>query len=173
VLGNLLQRFWLESQGGPGQHRACRRPLGGGSEPPPTIPCLTPPCPRRTRRHGPVALPRKRRAQVAGAATTSTTCPRCAARCTPRPSSPRGPRPLNGVDASAALALPGVRGVVLAPTFPATRCWPPLPRRAHLRPGHGAARRPGDRPGGGRHGDAGAPRRARRASSTSRPCPPC
>ena len=61
----------------------------------------------------------------------------------------------------AALALPGVRGVVLAQDIPGDPSSPPF---AHDEPifaiGHGGARRPGHRPGGGRHRDAGAQGRA-------------
>ncbi len=99
---------------------------------------------------------------------TWTTSPKCAARCTPRPFCPPWPTAACAAwTPRAALAMPGVRGVVLAQDIPGD---PMLAAFA------------GDEPvfamdtvqhvgqvigaGGGRHRHAGAPRRARWCSST-------
>jgi xanthine dehydrogenase large subunit len=82
----------------------------------------------------------------------------------------RGPRPLHGVDASAALALPGVRGVVLAADIPGD---PILAAFGHDEPIFAqdtVQHRPGDRPGRGRRVMA-ARRAARKVQCDITPLP--
>ena len=103
------------------------------------------------------------RAQVAGAAHYIDDLPEVKGTLTPRPSSPPWPtaRSTAWMPAPPGPARRARRG---AGSRRARRQDPGRirARRARVCAGRRAAHRPGDRPGGGRFGDAGAPRRARR-----------
>ena len=76
VLGNLLQRFWLESQGGARPaSRNCRRPTWGALPETFHRPHRARHRPARPRTHGHGAIaPTKAPARGGGRCTTSTTC---------------------------------------------------------------------------------------------------
>ena len=201
VLGNLMQRFWLESQGAarhqPGAASGLRGAHGMNARdkriharPPAADPAAPADAGERNLAPGHAVAARAGRTRPADGRArartkaraprwraprpTSTTCPRCG-------HAARGADPLDR-GARHAARRRRARGAGHAgrarrgararhsrrPDAGHLRA-----RRADLRARHGAAHRPGDRPGGGRHGDAGAPRGAQGASSTSSPCPPC
>jgi hypothetical protein len=169
VLGNLLQRFWLESQGLQQINlEAFTLKESRHERPRQTAPQ------RSSGRAAPRASSKHRTKAPAPRWRVRHVCddiPRSRARCMPRPSCPPWrTAACCGVDASAALAMPGVRDVVLARDIPGD---PMLAAFAGDEPifahGHRAAHRPGGGPGGGRHGDAGAPRRAQGQAEHRRP----